>query len=427
MNYTQNQKINQITEKTLVIGIDIAKDEHAARAFDFRGREFGTVIYFENSESGFNELSKWFVNIATMYDKKEIIIGLEPTGHYWLNIHEYLTTQEYKVVTVNPHHVKKSKELDDNNPTKCDKKDAMVVAKLVKDGRFSVPNIPEGIYSEMRVAVNHREKLMKELNRVQNSVTRWLDIYIPEFTDVFNSWEGKSAFLVLKLIPFPEEIRQKGPGGILEIWRGHGINRGIGIKRAVKLYEAAKNSIGISESHEMAEMQLQDYLRQYELLKKQITHVESKIEDILKEIPGAKEMLTVPGVGKMTVAGFYAECGNLGNYQHPKQIISLAGLNLMEHSSGKHKGETTITKRGRPRLRSLLYRVSLPLVRHNQEFKQIHKYYTTRSQNPLAKQQSLIAICCKLIRVLFTLGTQQVEYDGEKMLNDIERPENKAA
>ena len=53
MNYTQNQKINQIKQETLVIKIDIAKDEHVARAFDFRGREFNKVIYFENSESGF--------------------------------------------------------------------------------------------------------------------------------------------------------------------------------------------------------------------------------------------------------------------------------------------------------------------------------------------------------------------------------------
>ncbi|MFW6149728.1 MAG: transposase [Atribacterota bacterium] len=172
----------------------------------------------------------------------------------------------------------------------------------------------------------------------------------------------------------------------------------------------------------MASIQLADYLSQYEQLKKQLKQIEAEIEILLEEIPGAKEMLTVPGVGKMTVAGFWAECGNLEDYQHSKQIIKLAGLNLQEQSSGKHKGKITITKRGRPKLRALLYRVSLPLVRHNTEFKQLHKYYTTRPQNPLAKKQSLIAICCKLIRVLFALGTQQVAYDGEKMLNDIKRP-----
>jgi transposase len=422
MNYTQNQRINQIKPETLVIGVDIAKEEHATRAFDYRGRELGKTIYFKNNIFGFESFKKWFLNLLELNDKEDIIIGLEPTGHYWLTLHEYLTGKGFKVVTVNPHHVKTSKELDDNSPTKCDKKDAKVIAKLVKDGRFSVPNIPEGKYSEIRIAVNHREQLLTNLNRVENSITRWLDIYFPEFKDVFKSWDGKSALLILEMIPFPYQIIKKNPEEIVEIWRDHGIKRGIGIKRAIKLHKAAKKSVGLTKGHEMAKIQLKDYLRQYNQFKKQKNRIETKIEDLLETISGAKEMLTIPGVGEMTVAGFYAECGNLEDYQHPKQIIKLAGLNLMEHSSGKHKGETTITKRGRPGLRALLYRVSLPLVRHNYEFKQLHKYYTTRSKNPLAKQQSLIALCCKLIKILFTLGTRKVKYDGEKMLNDIKRP-----
>jgi len=51
----------------------------------------------------------------------------------------------------------------------------------------------------------------------------------------------------------------------------------------------------------------------------------------------------------------------------------------------------------------------------------IHQYYTTRPNNPLKSQQSRIALCCKLIRVFFALGKKQVEYDGEKLINDIKR------
>ena len=49
MNYNQNEKIAQITSRTLIIGVDIAKYKHVARAQDFRGLEFSAPYHFENT------------------------------------------------------------------------------------------------------------------------------------------------------------------------------------------------------------------------------------------------------------------------------------------------------------------------------------------------------------------------------------------
>ncbi|EGD50435.1 transposase IS116/IS110/IS902 family protein [Thermoanaerobacter ethanolicus JW 200] len=81
----------------------------------------------------------------------------------------------------------------------------------------------------------------------------------------------------------------------------------------------------------------------------------------------------------------------------------LGGLNLVENSSGKHKGEMTISKRGRKRLRRVLFNAVMALVAKNEEFRELHKYYTTRAQNPLKKKQSLIVLCNKLIRVFYVI------------------------
>ena len=35
---------------------------------------------------------------------------------------------------------------------------------------------------------------------------------------------------------------------------------------------------------------------------------------------------------------------------------------------------------------------------HADEFKQLHEYYTTQSNNPLKKMQSLVVIACKILR-----------------------------
>lgn len=95
---------------------------------------------------------------------------------------------------------------------------------------------------------------------------------------------------------------------------------------------------------------------------------------------------------------------------------------MVEDSSGKHQGKTRISRRGRKRLRYLLFEVAMSLVGKNPEFRKLHHYYTTRDENPLKKMQSLMAVACKLIRVFYAILTKGVEYDAQKMLSDIKRP-----
>ena len=45
MNYTQNEKIEQVTDSTMVVGVDIGSQIHYARAFDNRGRELTKRIF----------------------------------------------------------------------------------------------------------------------------------------------------------------------------------------------------------------------------------------------------------------------------------------------------------------------------------------------------------------------------------------------
>jgi transposase len=142
MNYTQNEKISQITPETLIVGIDIAKDKHVARAQDDRGIEFGKRLIFENRIHGYQKLLDWVIRHQNENQKTHVIFGAEPTGEFWKGLAHFLVAKEYDFVLVNPMHVKKSKELDDNSPTKNDTKDARVIAQLVKDGRYSVPSLP---------------------------------------------------------------------------------------------------------------------------------------------------------------------------------------------------------------------------------------------------------------------------------------------
>ena len=120
---------------------------------------------------------------------------------------------------------------------------------------------------------------------------------------------------------------------------------------------------------------------------------------------------------------YIAEVGDIRRFDNPKQLQKLTGYAIVADSSGKHNGESRISHRGRKRLRYALYEVAISVIGKNKAFREIHDYYRTRKQNPLKKMQSVIAIACKLIRIFYTILTKGVDYDGQKMLSDIVRPE----
>ena len=419
---TQNAKITAITDKTLVIGIDVGSETHFARAFNWRGYEFSRKpLEFGNTEEGFETLRTWIMELKEKHGMDKIIPGMEPTGHYWFNLGKFLQDEEMRPVHVNPHHVKKSKEMDDNDPSKNDRKDPKVIAGLVNEGRYFYPYIPDGIYAEIRALSGLQVLARSEITRLKNRIARWFSIYFPNYKDVYGNVGAVSGLMVLKTAPLPEDIVKLGVDGVNRIWRDAKL-RGVGLKRARTLVTAAEHSVGSREAQEAARIELRILLADYERYTAREKELMALIEEKIGEIPYVDKLLEIRGIGLKTVIGFVAEVGDIKRFDDPKQLQKLAGYAIVRSQSGKHKGESHISYRGRKRLRYVLYEAAVSVVSHSPEFRSIHRYYTTRDRNPLKKMQSLIAVACKLIRVFYLILQTGATYNAEKMMEDIRRP-----
>lgn len=420
MNCTQNERINQVSEQTLVIGVDIASELNYARAFNWRGIEQGKVFKFFNNLECFQAFNEWAHQVMSANKLTNLIVAAEPTGHYWFGLADYLKDEKLKLVLVNPFHVNRAKELDDNHPSKTDAKDPKTIAKLVIEGRYMEPYIPEGVYADLRIMYNCRQKVTKAMISLENQLKRWFKIYFPEYLSVFGNLSGQGSMAVLEKAVLPEDIISLGVDGINKLWRERKL-RAVGMKRAESLYEAAVKSIGRREGSVggRAEFRMlcEDYCHKMEQMEK----LNIELESLLHKVPQAEEVLKMKGIGVVSVAGFFAEVGDLRRFESPKQIQKLAGLAIRENSSGKHKGQTTISKRGRARLRAVLFNAAIALVGRNGAFKSIHEYYIGRKANPLKKKQSIVAVSCKLIRIIYAICRHKEAYDEAKMLRDIRR------
>lgn len=122
----------------------------------------------------------------------------------------------------------------------------------------------------------------------------------------------------------------------------------------------------------MAKYEITTLLSQIKLMQAQLDELTIQLTELAKQMTDYDYLASVPGIGHITVVDLLSEVGSLTQYEHPRLLIKLAGLTLRENSSGKKKGQKRISKRGRCKLRALLFRVMMPLIRHNPAFKQLH-------------------------------------------------------
>ncbi|MGJ3197594.1 IS110 family RNA-guided transposase [Peribacillus frigoritolerans] len=410
MQNKQNQLIERITPQHLVVGVDIAQHVHVARAVNFRGIVVGKPLSFENNEEGFTRLLNWIQELKQMKNLDTTIVGMEPTGHYWINLSKWLVKQNMDVVTVNPHHVKRNKENRDNTQSKSDKKDALVIADMVKNGYYAFVRSTSESFEKLRVLMANRDVIVKRLVSSINQINRWVDVVFPELRQVFKDVSCKGAIATLRLFPTPAELCSLQPQDIVTGWKSC-MKRHSGYKKARSLLVLAKRSIGTKQALDAYKLHLEQLLEEYDLASSQLERVTQEVTNVLEQIPFVNQILAIKGISEISLAGILGEAGDLSGFAHGNALLRHAGLHLAEASSGKWKGQIVISKRGRSRLRRYLFLATMSLVMNNTEFKALHS--NNVKVKKIKKMKSIMKLCGKLARVLVGIARNGSAYKPE--------------
>jgi transposase len=416
MQDKQNQLIERISDSHLIVGVDIAQQFHVARAVNFRGIVVGDPLTFVNNEEGFVKLQNWIEKLKRLKNLDSTIVGMEPTGHYWKNLSKWLFKQKIEVVTVNPHLVKRNKENRDNTQSKSDKKDALVIADMVKNGYYSFVRPSSESFEKLRVLISNRDVIVKRLVSSTNQIHRWVDIVFPELRQVFKDVTCKGAIATLRLFPTPNEIASLEPLDVMRGWKSI-MQRQPGPKKAQLLINLAKSSIGTGQALDAYKFHLEQLLEEYDLAIKQLERVEQQVKEVLNKIPFARKLLMIKGISEISLAGILGEAGDLSGFSHGNSLLRHAGLHLAEASSGKWKGQIVLSKRGRSRLRRFLYLATMSLVMNNPEFKAIHAYNVKVKK--MKKMKSIMKLVGKLARIFVGIAKRNESYCANKLKETI--------
>jgi transposase len=420
---TASEKIEKITAKTIIVGIDIAKEIHWAKVTDYRGVELGKKpIKVHNSIAGFESLLENIAKLKQKNEAEKVIIGFEPSGHYWKALAWWLKNHESApmLAGVNPYHTKQARELDDNSQTSNDKKDALTIARLIRNGQYFEIQFQTGEYAELRILHEERYQVLQKLNRTKNMIIAVLDEYYPELASIWKDLTRKTPREIMLKAAFPEEILALTKAELIEIIKDAS-NGTQGRKLAEKMIKTSETSIGVREGQRTAKMKLDRLISELKFHEESLAEIEQELKNAMEKTELSEILESMPGVGTTISTGFCAEIGDLSRYDDWKQLRRLAGLNLVEDSSGKHVSKTKISKRGRPHLRHIVYLAGKTCMRVNLEMREYYKYLRERPKNPLRGKQALIAVGLKVMRILFYMAKNREKYDPTKALGEVRK------
>jgi len=191
------------------------------------------------------------------------------------------------------------------------------------------------------------------------------------------------------------------------------MKRHSGVRRAHLLIDLAKQTVGSKQATHAYKLHLEQLLEEHDLATKQLQRIEKEAKDIVERIPYSGKILAITGISSIALAGVLGDAGDLRGYVHGNALLRHAGLNLTEASSGKWKGQMTLSKRGRPRLRHFLYLITICMVMSNQEFKALHHHNVQVKK--LKKMKSIMKLCGKLARLLVGVVRSAEDYNPSKI------------
>ncbi len=398
MRNIETKKVRVINQETLIVTVDISKVTNFGYCRCPNGKDvkpFG----FMNNALGFNAFWDIIMKTKKTHDLKDVVFGFEPTGPYGEPLTHFMRKKKVKLVQINPMHTKRVKELEGNSPNKTDQKDPKVIADIIELGHVLTVVLPEGSAAELRRFTHARERAMQRRTAIFNQLQDLVYVIFPEFSQVFKDVKTKSARFILESCPTPEDIVKYKLKNLTTTLRK--VSRGrLGEERAKELYAAAKTSVGTREDLQSILFEIKEMLAIIETTEHFVAEIEKEMSRHLEKIPYSRFMLSIKGIGDITVAGLIGEVGDFREYNTISEMLKFSGLDLFEISSGRHKGQRRISKRGRPFMRKLLFFAAINTVRKGGI---MHEYYQGCLARGMLKMKALTAVSRKLLGVIFAL------------------------
>lgn len=393
-----------------IVGIDIGKEKLSCALMDI-SRTLICRFDIAGSLIGYDALLDR-VKKETK-GKGKVVFALEPTGHYWMVLGQFFEDRNQSYVLIHPLVVARGREVRCLNKGKTDSLDARLIGELACNGSITRTRIPADYWATIRFYAREYMDREKDIAREKNRIVSYLETTLPDFLKVFPRPLCLSGRACLRaLANFKGAL--KGTEAHFETHiRRHFTGKRLLTSRVRCLYDILQRSdvLGLRAGrhtmffriiHSLDRLQM--YESQEQAAKQALLNVYEKSEykEYLDSIWG-----TAPAVNAL-VLGFMGDPALLTK---PAALVKLAGCDPVHNESGKFKGKTRISHRGRNLLRKAGDRISFLLEKRNSVFRAFFNHLISRPKNKFTKRQARVACMNKYFRIVWVLCRHRVHFN----------------
>lgn len=320
-------------------GIDVAKYCHEICLTDSNGN-VALLMSIDNRKSGVDKLVQNLKRLEVQ--PADVQFCLEATGHYWLALYHHLTLLGYKIHVINPIQSDALRNFYVRK-TKTDRKDALLLADLVRFGRIPQTNLASETVLKLQTLSRLRFEFVRQVGGLKNRILGILDRIFPEYPECFSNVFIHTSRELLKQFPAPEELADVDLSELAAFLNEHSRGR-LGTNRAEQIQALAKGTFGVTLALDAFTLELRLLLEQIDFIEEQIRVIEQAIDQVMEELRSPKEtpyrhvLETVPGIGPVLAAAIIGEIGDINRFPNARALVAYAGLDATVRTSGQFEG-----------------------------------------------------------------------------------------
>jgi transposase len=354
-----------------VVGVDLGEAKQALCVIDHDVR----VLWRKTARVRVHRLGDVLdlaVGAARAAGFAAVTVACEPTGPRWMQVQRLCAERGLVLVCVQPLVSHIAREQQDYTTHKRDESDCVLIARLAAELHCYVPEELDQEWAYLRDLGRRREQLVRAATASVLRIRSFLSVAWPAaVTAAVHPFDSVTWLACLQVVTqgcgadparlaigeeaFCALVTQAARG-----WGGRRADKRI----ARKVLAAADDPDAVGWSRRGLFRRIGDELADLQRARAQLRAVEADMAAVLGDL-GLSRLGDIPGLTVTGAAVILAEAGDPHRYETSSSLVKHAGLSPVDQSSGAFEGQSHISRRGRPALRTAAWRMSFPLLLHN--------------------------------------------------------------